>query len=184
MKIVRVEAWPVRLPLAEPYTIAYETVGEAVNVILRLETDRGPSGFGCAAPDLEVTGEDGESVQRVLAEIVERVLTIEVRPALYDTAVARLARLHYTNIECRCADGQAGWAEQAPYDAILVTAAPPHEVPPALLDQLAEGGRLVVPVGERDQQLLRIERRGGNFSSERVTGVRFVPLVSAESLES
>lgn len=71
MKIVRLEAWPVRLALAEPYTIAYETVGEAVNVILRLETDRGPPGFGCAAPDVEVTGEDGETVMRALGEIVE-----------------------------------------------------------------------------------------------------------------
>jgi len=120
----------------------------------------------------------------VLAEIVERVFTVEVRPALYDCAVSRLARLHYKNIECLCGDGHAGWADQAPFDAILVTAAPPREVPPALLDQLAEGGRLVVPLGERDQQLLCIERRDGKISREHVTGVRFVPLVSAESLES
>ena len=118
----------------------------------------------------------------VLAEIVERVFTVEVRPALCDTAVARLARLHYSNVECLCADGHAGWPEQAPFDAILVTAAPPREVPPALLEQLAEGGRLVVPVGERDQWLMRLEKRNGRITREQVSAVRFVPLVRGESL--
>jgi protein-L-isoaspartate(D-aspartate) O-methyltransferase len=120
----------------------------------------------------------------VLAEIVERVFTVEVRPALHAAAVARLARLHYTNVECLCGDGHAGWPEHAPFDAILVTAAPPCDVPPALLDQLAEGGRLVVPVGERDQQLIRLEKRNGKLTSDRVAAVRFVPLVSGESLGS
>jgi protein-L-isoaspartate(D-aspartate) O-methyltransferase len=120
----------------------------------------------------------------VLAEIVERVCTVEIRPSLYRSARERLARLRYSNVECRLGDGHLGWAEFAPFDAILVTAAPPHDVPPALIEQLAHGGRLVVPVGERDQQLIRLDKHAGGVARRTVTAVRFVPLVDEAGLES
>jgi len=120
----------------------------------------------------------------VLAELAEEVFTVEVRPALHATARERLARLHYSNVHCRCADGRFGWPEMAPFEAILVTAAPPSDVPPALIEQLAEGGRLVVPVGEFDQQLICLEKRAGVVTRHPGTAVRFVPLVPGESLDS
>jgi len=116
----------------------------------------------------------------VLAEIVARVFTLERIPALAESAAARLARLGYRNVEVRCGDGTPGWPEAAPFDAIMVTAAA-DAIPPALLAQLAEGGRLIMPVGqpEGDQVLLRVERRpGGELTWHQLWGVRFVPLIA------
>jgi protein-L-isoaspartate(D-aspartate) O-methyltransferase len=111
----------------------------------------------------------------ILAELAAQVYSIELAPALAERARALLAELGYLNVEVRSGDGTRGWPERSPFDAILVAAAP-AEVPPALLDQLAEGGRLVIPVGVGDQVLELHTREGGQIRSQRLTSVRFVPL--------
>jgi protein-L-isoaspartate(D-aspartate) O-methyltransferase len=114
----------------------------------------------------------------VLALLSRRVFTIEIVTPLGEVARERLAKLGYSNVEVRIGDGYAGWPEQAPFDRILITAAPP-EIPRALLDQLAEGGILVAPVGEagEPQDLVRLTKRGGQISKEMLALVRFVPMV-------
>ena len=95
-----------------------------------------------------------------------------------DEALARLKRLGYTNIIGKAGDGYIGWAEHAPYDIIIVTAAAP-EIPQALIDQLSENGRLVIPVGESNsvQELMLIVKKKGKVETKRLAPVRFVPLV-------
>ncbi len=102
----------------------------------------------------------------VLAEIAAQVYTVERHQNLAESAAARLARLGYGNVFVRHGDGTLGWPEHAPYDGIVVSAGSP-EVPPALREQLAVGGRLVIPVGAtlRGQQLLRITRGGSGSAS-------------------
>ena len=115
----------------------------------------------------------------VLSDIVKEVYTIEIVPELAETAKARLAELAYRNVTVRTGDGYLGWKEKAPFDAILVTAAPP-EVPPPLVEQLAPGAILVIPVGEegRTQSLLRIQKTAdGSTVTRDVLPVVFVPLV-------
>jgi protein-L-isoaspartate(D-aspartate) O-methyltransferase len=115
----------------------------------------------------------------MLAEIVAQVYSIELLPALGRSAAERLRALGYSNVEVRIGDGYAGWPEQAPFDAIVVTAAAPR-VPPALVEQLKPGGRMVIPVGasHEAQELLVIAKRAdGGIESRRVLPVRFVPLV-------
>ena len=118
----------------------------------------------------------------VLASLVARVYSIEIVEPLGRAARRRLARLGYDNVEVRIGDGYDGWAEHAPFDAIMVTAAASH-VPPPLLGQLKPGGRLVIPVGDRffTQQLILIEKRDdGALTTTQVLPVRFVPLVRAD----
>jgi protein-L-isoaspartate(D-aspartate) O-methyltransferase len=115
----------------------------------------------------------------VLAEIVSRVYSIEIIPALGSEARKRLEELDYRNIEVRIGDGYAGWPEKAPFDGIVVTAAAPR-VPQALVDQLKPGGRMVIPVGASgDIQYLKLltKRADGGVDEKRVLPVRFVPLV-------
>jgi len=114
----------------------------------------------------------------VLAECVQKVYTIEIVRSLGDRAAALLKELGYTNIETRIGDGYKGWPEAAPFDAIIVTAAPDH-VPQPLLDQLKPGGRMVIPVGEQGfgQDLLVVEKSADGRTIKRNTlPVRFVPL--------
>lgn len=117
----------------------------------------------------------------VLAEIAAHVVTVERIAELASPAEARLAELGYTNVEVHHADGTLGWPPGAPYDAISVTAAGP-EVPRALLEQLADGGRLVMPAGRSrwEQRLLRVRRRGEDFDREDLGGVVFVPLIGEQ----
>ena len=115
----------------------------------------------------------------MLAEIVAAVYSMELIPALGEEAAQRLKALGYANVEVRIGDGYAGWPGQAPFDAIVVTAAAP-QVPPALLEQLKPGGRLVIPVGASlaAQELLLLEKRAdGSIQRRSVLPVRFVPLV-------
>lgn len=112
----------------------------------------------------------------LLAELGARVYSIERLEPLAARARAVLASLGY-EVRIEVGDGTEGWAEQAPFDAIIVSAAAAR-LPGALLAQLADGGRLVVPVGEADQALYRIVRRGGEFERERISGARFVPLIA------
>lgn len=114
----------------------------------------------------------------VLAEIVREVYTIEIISELAETARERLDRLGYDNVEVRAGDGYLGWEEHAPFDAIIVTAAAP-EIPPPLLEQLAPGGVMVIPVGPRSeiQSLRRIRKaEDGTTTEEEVIPVVFVPL--------
>ena len=112
----------------------------------------------------------------VLAELADSVYGIEIICPLADSARSRLNQLGYENVTIRCGDGYEGWPEHAPFDLIILAAAPP-EVPPALLAQLAPGGRLVLPVGKEQQQLVVYEkqRTGGLIKTEHEE-VRFVPM--------
>jgi protein-L-isoaspartate(D-aspartate) O-methyltransferase len=112
----------------------------------------------------------------VLAECVAEIDTIEVIPELGRKADGLLRELGYRNIRTRISDGYAGWPERAPYDAILLTAAPPDDIPKPLLDQLKVGGRLVAPVGRDDQHLVRITRTETGLKREVLAPVRFVPM--------
>lgn len=115
----------------------------------------------------------------ILAEIAREVFTIERIPALAGSARTRLAMLGYRNIHFRTGDGTLGWPEAAPFDAIIVTAAP-AEVPPAYVDQLALDGCLVIPVGaDPDRQMLvRVDKDSHGFAHRTdLFGVRFVPLI-------
>lgn len=118
----------------------------------------------------------------VLGRLAKEVHTVEQFEALADGAAARLAALGTTNVHVHTGDGTLGWPEAAPYDAIVVTAAGP-DVPAALKAQLAIGGRLVMPVGEREgpQWLVRLTRTGEHTERrEELLGVRFVPLTGAQ----
>ena len=114
----------------------------------------------------------------VLARVAGRVYTVERHAPLAEQARERLATLGFTNVEIRCGDGTLGWNEHAPYDAIIVAAGGP-DLPPALLDQLAIGGRLVMPVGtSRAQELVRVTRTGEReLHRENLGTVQFVPLI-------
>ncbi len=112
----------------------------------------------------------------ILAELAAKVYSIEIRPELAKAAAERLEKLGIKNVEVRAADGYRGWPEEAPFDGILVTAAPEH-VPPPLLEQLAPTGRMVIPVGAFYQELKVIERQGGGYTEKSVLPVRFVPFV-------
>lgn len=117
----------------------------------------------------------------VLAEIAVQVYSIERHAALADTARDVLAELGYRNVAIRVGDGSLGWPEEAPFDRIIVTAGAP-KVPTPLLQQLQpEGGRIVIPVGESDDQiLLMVERRGDDLLEQPLGPVRFVPLIGEQ----
>lgn len=113
----------------------------------------------------------------VLAELVGEVYSIEIVESLASRAAADLKRLGVQNVKVRAGDGHAGWPEAAPFDAIIVTCAP-QKVPQPLVDQLRDGGRMIVPVGEfrQDQTLYLLTKRGTNIVQSAVLPVRFVPM--------
>lgn len=117
----------------------------------------------------------------VLAALADEIFSVERIGELVRRARERLQRLHIRNVRMRHGDGYAGWAEHGPYDGILVAAAP-TQVPAALLEQLAEGGRLIVPVGKRgSQQLLLVSRHNGELKQDVLEMVSFVPMVPGAS---
>lgn len=115
----------------------------------------------------------------ILAELVDKVLTIEIVEPLAREAAQTLAELGYKNVRVRAGDGYKGWPEEAPFNAIIVTAAP-EQVPQPLLDQLAVGGRLILPVGRDIQTLDLYHRTADGYQRKTLTLVRFVPLVHPE----
>lgn len=112
----------------------------------------------------------------VLARLCEQVFTVERILSLQQQARSRIGRLRLSNVRFKHADGALGWKDSAPYDGILVTAAA-SQVPKALLEQLQDGARLVIPVGNDNQWLKVYTRRGADFESESIEPVRFVPLI-------
>lgn len=116
----------------------------------------------------------------VLAEIVDQVYTVEIVEELAQRARTTLNKLGYDNVHIRIGDGYKGWEAHAPYDAIIVTASP-TDIPPPLKEQLAEGGRMVIPVGGSVyQKLVLLRKKNGKVKQTDVTSVRFVPMVDEE----
>jgi protein-L-isoaspartate(D-aspartate) O-methyltransferase len=145
--------------ISQPYVVAAMTAALALDGSERvLEIGTG-SGYQAA----------------VLAELCREVYTIELEPELAQRARADLARLGYANVEVRQGDGFRGWPEHAPFDAVIVTAAP-EQVPPPLIEQLAVGGRLVIPVGDDEQHLLLLRKTETGVERKVLFGVRFVPM--------
>ena len=149
--------------ISQPYIVAYMTEqidvqpGETV-----LEVGTG-SGYQAA----------------ILAELGARVYSIEIIPELSDHAQAVLAAEGYTNVAVRTGDGYKGWPEHQPFDAIIVTCAP-EEVPQALVDQLKEGGRMILPLGGDVQRLVILRKKRGKIEKENDMLVRFVPMVKGK----
>lgn len=117
----------------------------------------------------------------VLSSLVRQLYSVEVIEELATSAAERLERLGYGNVEVRAGDGALGWPEHAPYDGIIVTAAA-HKIPPALIEQLKPGGRLVIPVGDSYGQDLRLiqKQADGSVKSRSVIPVAFVPLTGGK----
>lgn len=159
------------LPIGEGQTISQPYVVAAMTEALAL---RGHERV------LEIGTGSGYAAA-ILAHVARDVVTIERHASLADVAEARLRALGLTNVTVRTGDGTLGAPERAPFDAIIVAAGGPS-VPPTLLSQLAEGGRLVMPVGStlEEQELVRVTRRGARLFEERLGEVRFVPLVGEE----
>ena len=119
----------------------------------------------------------------ILAEICDTVYTVEIVPELAIRASNLLKILHYENIVIRTGDGYQGWQEHSPFQAIIVTCSPTH-VPEPLTEQLAEGGKMIIPVGERyRQRLVLLEKRDGKLTQKSVLGVSFVPMVDERQHE-
>ncbi|MBI4042288.1 MAG: protein-L-isoaspartate(D-aspartate) O-methyltransferase [Deltaproteobacteria bacterium] len=146
--------------ISQPYIVAYMTeILKLTSQDRVLEIGTG-SGYQCA----------------VLAEIAKEVYTMEIEPSLHEKAKEVCQRLGYRNIHLRLSNGYAGWPEAAPFSKIIVTAAP-MEVPQALIEQLARGGRMVVPMGVLFQQLMVIEKlEDGRLLRKTDLPVRFVPM--------
>jgi protein-L-isoaspartate(D-aspartate) O-methyltransferase len=160
------------LPIGEEQTISQPYVVAVMTEALGLRPDDRV---------LEIGTGSGYAAA-VLATIAAEVYTIERLEGLAESARRRLAELGYANVQVRHGDGSLGWPEHAPYDAIVVTASGP-DVPTALLNQLAVGGRLVMPVGSKfgRQRLVRIQRTAADsYRRENLEGVVFVPLIGAQ----
>ena len=120
----------------------------------------------------------------ILAELVKKVITVERLPKLSDHSCAVLADLGYTNIETHLASDILGWPEEAPYDAIMVTAGAPS-VPQELIGQLGVGGRMVIPVGSHhDQDLIKVIKTKNGITTKNLGGCRFVPLIGHSAWDS
>jgi protein-L-isoaspartate(D-aspartate) O-methyltransferase len=116
----------------------------------------------------------------VLAKLAKEVYSIEIIEAMAQEAERRLQRLGYHNVHVRCGDGHSGWAEQAMFDAVIVTCAP-ESIPAPLIDQLREGGRMMIPVGARGvQELLLLTKQDGELEEAKTMQVRFVPMTGDE----
>lgn len=150
--------------ISQPYIVAYMTEQLDVqpgDTVLEIGTG---SGYQAA----------------ILGELAAQVYTIEIVEPLCKLARAKLAELGYKNVQVRCGDGYKGWPEQAPFDAIIVTAAP-EKVPQALIDQLKVGGRMILPVGRYYQELVLITKnKDGTITRKKLLPVRFVPMTGGD----
>ncbi|MFP4556013.1 MAG: protein-L-isoaspartate(D-aspartate) O-methyltransferase [Bacteroidales bacterium] len=152
--------------ISQPYIVAYMTeLMRPTSDMKALEIGAG-SGYQAA----------------VLAEIVDSVYTIEIVPELGRSAKANLKRMGYDNVSTKVADGYYGWEEKGPFDIIMVTAAAEH-IPPPLIEQLKDGGRMIIPVGSpfMVQQLMLVEKINGKISTRSLIPVRFVPFTRANN---
>lgn len=175
---------PRDLFLSEPFkSRAYENVALPIG---RHQTISQPLVVGLMTQALELTDRTkvlevgtGSGYQTaVLSPLARRIYSIERHPQLHDEAEARFRQLGLTNITAIIGDGSAGWREQAPFERILVTAAA-EDVPMILLNQLAVGGVMIIPIGvdEHDQRLMRVTRTSEGAETEDMGAVRFVPLL-------
>lgn len=154
------------LPIAAGQTISQPYIVAVMTELARVQPD-----------DVVLEVGTGSGYQAaVLAHLARHVYSVEVVEELAREAAPLLARLGHDNVTVRHGDGYAGWPEHAPFDAIVVTAAPP-EIPAALRKQLKVGGRLIVPVGVTDQELRVIERTDSGYRETSLMPVRFVPMV-------
>jgi protein-L-isoaspartate(D-aspartate) O-methyltransferase len=155
------------LPIGEGQTISQPYMVALMTELLALKGDERVLEIG--------TGSGYQAA--ILAELCQKVFTVERVKTLADRARATLDRLGYTNVAMKVFDGTYGWKEMAPFDGIIVTAAAP-KVPDALLEQLKEGGRLVIPVGERySQVLLRVVKSASGATTTTSVPCMFVPLI-------
>ncbi len=147
--------------ISQPFIVAYMTAALELRGSERILEVGAGSGYQAA----------------VLAEIVDRVYTVEISEDLVIEVALRLKRMGHDNIEVRYGDGYLGWPEKAPFDGIVVTAAPDH-IPESLVEQLRIGGRMVIPVGQKEQELLLVTKlEDGSYKKESRIPVRFVPMI-------
>jgi len=151
--------------ISQPYIVAYMTAAinpKAGQKVLEIGTG---SGYQAA----------------VLAEIVDSVFTIEIVTELYKSSEKRLKELDYKNVLCKNADGYYGWEKYAPFDAIVVTAAAEH-IPPPLIKQLKDGGKMIIPVGSAflNQTLILVQKNGEEITTTSLLPVRFVPFTRGD----
>ncbi len=156
------------LPIGHGQTISQPYIVAAMTELLKVDE---------GAVVLEIGAGSGYQAA-VLAEIADRVYTIEIIPELAELASSRMRDQGYDNVEVKAGDGYFGWEEHAPFDAIIVTAAATH-IPPPLVEQLRPGGRMVIPVGPpmRVQNMMLVEKQDdGSIRQRNIMPVRFVPL--------
>ena len=153
------------LPIGEGQTISQPYIVALMTELLELKENEKVLEIG--------TGSGYQAA--ILAELAKEVYTIEIIESLASTAKKRLSEMGYQNISVKAADGYLGWPEAAPFDAIIITAAPDH-IPKPLLDQLKDGGRMVVPVGTYAQELKKIVKRSGKIETTGIISVIFVPM--------
>ena len=153
------------LPIGEGQTISQPYIVALMTELLDLKGDEKVLEIG--------TGSGYQAA--ILAELSKEVYTIEIIESLASMSKKRLLELGYQNIQVKAGDGYLGWPEFAPFDAIIVTAAPDH-IPKPLIEQLKEGGRMVVPVGTHTQELKKIVKRSGKIETTDVIPVLFVPM--------
>jgi protein-L-isoaspartate(D-aspartate) O-methyltransferase len=163
MKINAYEDTP--LPIGENQTISQPYIVALMTELLRLKGGEKVLEIG--------TGSGYQAA--ILAEIAKEVYTIEIMKPLADGARERLNQLRYRNITVRYGDGYKGWKEHAPFDGIIVTAAPDH-IPQPLIDQLKIGGRMVIPVGSMFQELKLLAKTGKGMVEKNIVPVKFVPM--------
>jgi protein-L-isoaspartate(D-aspartate) O-methyltransferase len=157
------------VPIGEKQTISQPYIVALMTEALELKGDENTLEIG--------TGSGYQTA--ILAELSSRVYTIERIKSLLGNARKLLSQLGYDNILFKAFDGTLGWKEYAPFDAIMVTAGAPQLTKP-LIDQLADNGRMIIPVGDRySQELLKVVRKGSEFKQESLGGCRFVNLIGA-----
>jgi protein-L-isoaspartate(D-aspartate) O-methyltransferase len=155
----------IPLPIGSGQTISQPYIVALMTELLRLKGNEEVLEIG--------TGSGYQAA--ILAELTQEVYTIEILPDLTSRAEKLLKELGYQNIRVKCADGYLGWSEAAPFDAIIVTCAP-DRIPQPLIEQLAEGGRMVIPVGTDYQELKLLIKKEGKIEQKNIVPVRFVPM--------